>query len=181
MIDARPAPRGDSERGDIEQEEAGVPGDRSGSPALRADELLEVLADAAALADPVPEPVLGAARAALGWRTLDADLAALVEDTSERPLAGVRGDGPRLLTFEADDTAVVVEVRAVGSARRLLGQLVEPRAARIEVRHPGGTTSVDADDLGRFAAAEIPAGPVSIVCRFGPPSARVVATTWVTL
>jgi hypothetical protein len=158
-----------------------VPGDRSGSAPLRADALLGLLADAAAQADPVPDHVLAAARAALGWRTLDAELAALVEDSAEQPLAGVRGGGPRLLTFEADDTAVVVEVSAVGDARRLLGQLVEPRAARIEVRHPGGTTTVDADDLGRFAAAEIPAGPVSIVCRFGPPSARVVATTWVTL
>ncbi|MGN6333666.1 MAG: hypothetical protein ACTHOD_18780 [Motilibacteraceae bacterium] len=181
MIDGRPASQRDVGQRDVEQGEAGVSGEATGSEPLPADELLVLLADAAALADPVPEAVLGAARAALGWRTLDAELAALVEDSAERPLAGVRGDGPRLLTFEADDTAVVVEVSAVGGARRLLGQLVEPRSARIEVRHPGGTTTVDADDLGRFTAGQIPAGPVSIVCRFGPPSARVVATTWVTL
>lgn len=154
---------------------------RQGQQVLHSDQILGLLAGAAADADPVPDDVLDAARAALGWRTLDADLAALVDDSAERPLAGVRGDGPRLLTFEADDTAVVVEVTATGQARRLLGQLVEPRAAHIEVRHPGGTTRVDADELGRFAAAEIPAGPVSIVCRFDPPSGRVVATTWVTL
>lgn len=164
----------------VERREAAMSGDRSDA-VLRADELLGLIATAAEQADPLPGPVLAAARAALGWRTLDADLAALVEDSAEQPLAAVRGTGPRLLTFEADDTAVVVEVSTVGSARRLLGQLVEPRTAQIEVRYPGGTTIVDADDLGRFAAAEIPAGPVSIVCRFGAPTTRVVATTWVTV
>lgn len=156
----------------------------TGRHELGAGEVLALLGAAAAEADPVPEAVREAARAALGWRTLDADLAALVEDSAQDAhlaLTGVRGDGPRLLTFEADDTAVVVEVTATGTARRLLGQLVEPRSADIEVRHPGGTTTISADELGRFTAAGIPAGPVSIVCRFGPPSRRVVATTWVTL
>ncbi len=48
---------------------------------------------------------------------------------------------------------------------RLLGQLVPAQPGRVEIRHGGGTTTVDADDLGRFTAAGLPPGPVSLSCR----------------
>ena len=47
--------------------------------------------------DPVPEDVLAAARATLGWglsaATLDAELAELIEDTSVSGMVGIRGTG----------------------------------------------------------------------------------------
>jgi hypothetical protein len=75
---------------------------------------------------------------------------------------------------------VVVEVTEVGERRRLLGQLAPPRRADVEIRHRDGTLSVEADELGRFAAADVAAGPVHVVCRFdGAPGVRVIETDWV--
>jgi hypothetical protein len=144
------------------------------------DLLLSQLRATIAAADPVPENVLAAARGSLTWLNVDAELAALVEDSALNPLAGVRGEGPRLLTFEAPDLTVVVEVTVIGRMRRLLGQLISSSAAVVELRHPGGSQPIEADDLGRFSVDELPAGPVSFSCRFADRVSPVV-TTWVTV
>lgn len=126
--------------------------------------------------DPTPPEVYAAARAAFAWRDAEAIIAALVEDSSLQPLAGIRSAAaPRLLTFEADALAVEVEVAVDAERRRLVGQLVPPSAATLEVRHSDGVTTVTADDLGRFTV-EVPGGPVSIACRL--PGGAVVATSW---
>jgi hypothetical protein len=134
--------------------------------------------------DPSPAGLLSMARESFTWRTVDVDLlAALAYDSSmEEDLAGTRGgDGPRMLTFQAPGLTVELEVTGVAAdRRRLLGQLVPPRSATVEVRYRGGGISVPADRLGRFAAADVPAGPVHLICRFeereGP---SVVETDWV--
>jgi hypothetical protein len=75
-------------------------------------------------ADPVPRAVLEGARAAFGFRDLDAELARLVEDELLQGTA-VRADGEqRLLTFEAPGLTVAVEATEIGGSRRLVGQLV---------------------------------------------------------
>ncbi len=133
--------------------------------------------------DPAPAGVLTAADASYSWRTVDAELAELaelVDDSALAPTVGIRSSGgPRLLTFEASTLTVVVEVSPVGDGRKLVGQLVEPRAADIDVRHQGGNTQVRADDLGRFTVDLVPAGPVSFRCHvadLGP-----VVTSWVSV
>jgi hypothetical protein len=57
------------------------------------DRLVEALRRALAEADEVPTEVVAAARAAWTWRTIDAELAALVHDSTldDQELAGVRG------------------------------------------------------------------------------------------
>ncbi len=131
--------------------------------------------------DPVPAEVIAAAEASFAWRTVDAELAELTEDSVFAPTAGVRGPGgPRLLTFEAPDLTVVVEVSVIGDRRRMLGQLVPPSAAEVEVRHRDGTETVSADELGRFTVEQVPAGPVSFACR-GSAAQRTVVTSWVTV
>jgi hypothetical protein len=128
--------------------------------------------------DPVPEAVFAAARAAWGWRTIDADLAALTFDSAmaERELAGVRGTAqPRLLTFSAGHLTVEVEVHEQRQGRRLVGQVVPPAAGRLEVRHPGGQVDAAVDDLGRFVADGVPAGPVSLRCHT---AGGIVDTDW---
>ena len=146
------------------------------------EQLLGLLAEVVAERDPVPANVIAAAHASLTWLTIDAELAEMAEDSALAPLAGVRGsDGPRLLTFEAPSATVVVEVTAVGQLRRLLGQVVEPRRAAIEIRHTDGSVTVEADELGRFAADTVPAGPVSLACRFADQPDHQVVTTWVTV
>ncbi len=116
--------------------------------------------------DPVPPEVLRDARAAYDLRAIDAELAALANDSVlDRQPAGVRGaESPRSLRFEAPGLTVEVEVTALGPRRRLIGQLVPPSRARVTVRHSGGAVEVDADELGRFRADELPPGPVSLRC-----------------
>jgi hypothetical protein len=146
--------------------------------------LLEELRDAAHRFDPPPPAVLEAARASLTWRTIDAELAALEFDSAvDQAAAAVRsGEGPRLLTFSAPGLNIEVEVSPLGPRRQLVGQLVPAQAARIDVRHAGGVTTVQADQLGRFGVDAVSAGPVSLRCHLAtvPPSPPVV-TEWIPL
>jgi hypothetical protein len=152
-------------------------------PDPREDErLLELLRQAAGRFDPPPAAVVEAARASLTWRTIDAELAALSFDSAvDRAAVAVRGKGgSRLLTFVAPGLNIEVEVAPVGERRRLTGQLVPPQPARIDIRHAGGITTVEADRLGRFGADAISAGPVSLRCRPGDaPDAPAVVTEWI--
>ena len=92
------------------------------------------------------------------------------------------GEGPRLLTFAAPGLNIEVEVSPIGPRRQLVGQLVPAQAARIDVRHAGGVTTVRADQLGRFGADAISAGPVSLRCHLGDaPSSPPVVTEWIPL
>lgn len=147
------------------------------------DSLLEELADLLRRADPVPHAVLEAARAAIEWRDLDAELAALVADSARHPddrLALVRGvGGPRTLSFSAGAFAIELEVAVSGTGRSLVGQLVPPAKALLEVFHPGGRTEADSDELGRFAVDWIPAGPMMLRC--SPADGRAVVTEWTAL
>ena len=144
--------------------------------------LLDALRAVAGAADPVPPAVVQAARDSFTWRTIDAELAELAYDSllDDAFLVGIRGDdGPRSLTFEAADVVVEVEVIDAGDQRRLLGQLVPPRRAEIQVRHSGGLVTVDADDVGRFTATGVAAGPVSLRCRVADTDTAPVETPWV--
>jgi hypothetical protein len=133
--------------------------------------------------DAVPARVVDAARASLAWRRIDAELAELTYDLAldlER-LATVRGDDrPRALTFEAPGLTIEVEVVRVAEARQLLGQIVPPQPAAVELRHAGGQVAVEADQLGRFTVRGVRGGPVSLRCRVAREHApRVVETDWV--
>jgi hypothetical protein len=152
------------------------------------DLLLEQLRATAAEADPVPEPVLAAARGSYTWRTIDAELAELAYDSvldaegAALVRSGGAGGEARLLTFEAIDLTIEVEVSAAGAERHLVGQLVPASPAIVEVRHPGGEVAVEVDRLGRFAAGPIGAGAVSLRCRrAGPTAVATVKTEWVTI
>ena len=150
------------------------------------DDLHRALLAAIEAADGIPTEVLGGARGAFVWRDIDAELAELAYDSmlDADALAGVRGTAtaasPRALTFDALGFTVEVEVESDGGERRIIGQLVPPQAATIEIRHGGGTTTVEADDIGRFAATGIAAGPVSLRCRLAGAS-RTVGTEWLVI
>ncbi len=147
--------------------------------------LLRQFRDLATRTDPVPARVADAARGSFAWRRIDAELAELTYDMAmdaER-LAAVRGEeAPRALTFEASGLTIEVEVVRVGETRRLLGQIVPPQPALVELRHAGGQVAVEADQIGRFSVRGFPAGPVSLRCQVAPePGPRVVETDWVVL
>jgi hypothetical protein len=139
--------------------------------------LLAELRALAAEHDPLPPDAVAAARSAFAWRTMDAELAELMSDSSvDQQPATVRSAAlPTLLSFEAAGFTVEIEVLEAGGRRRLLGQLVPPQAGVIEVRHGGAALTVPADEVGRFSASDVEAGPVSLRCQAG---GRVVETDW---
>lgn len=129
--------------------------------------------------DPPPPAVTAAARAAFEWRTVDTELAELTYDSwvDDRELAGVRSSGgSRQLTFEAPGVTVEVEMGG-GVAPRLVGQVFPAHRGTIELRHRAGVITLAVDDLGRFAAPQLPAGPVSLRCT--AVAASPVETEWV--
>jgi hypothetical protein len=134
--------------------------------------------------DPVPARVVDAGRNSFGWRTLDAELARLTED-SLLAGAGLRGEPPRLLTYQAGDRMIEVEVSDLGGRLRVLGQLVPPQPARVRADQPAGAVEVAADPLGRFAFRDLPPGPTRFACQpLGPdgePAGTEFFSEWLVL
>lgn len=149
------------------------------------DALVAELGRLFATVDPVPEQVQIAARVAIEWRTLDAELAALVHDSMvDQPALALRGAaGPRALTFEAPDFTIEIETEresdGAGETLRLIGQLVPPQAAQIAVSNGDELVSANADERGRFQAPGLSAGSLRLRCRLGDD--RLVETDWLTI
>ena len=149
------------------------------------EQILQELTQAIAVADPAPAEVVAAAKASLTWRTIDAELAALTYDSllDDDQLATVRGGvtaGPRALTFELGDVVVDVEVADSGASRQLLGQVVADGvvAVVLERAGDGGRIELPVDDLGRFRATGVTAGPIRLRCRL---AGHEVVTDWVVI
>lgn len=148
------------------------------------DALLGEIGDLFARVDPIPDEVTLAARSALAWRRMDAELAELLHDSAleAEPLAGVRGTngGWRTLTFETPDgISIDVEVTVERSKRSLMGQIAPAGPAKVLVRFPGADFPTRADELGRFQADDLRPGPVSLRCEL--PDGRAIETGWVTI
>jgi hypothetical protein len=150
------------------------------------EDLFDRLAATLRGAEEPPEHVVELARASFGLHRLDAELAELVADSAlDLTPAGVRSaaDGPRMLTFEAGDAEVEVQVSAVGDAGwQVLGQVVPPAraAVRIEPADPSlSATEATADELGRFAASVTGGGPWRLVWQ--RPGLPPVVSPWVLL
>ncbi|MFI9611611.1 hypothetical protein ACIHCM_07955 [Streptomyces sp. NPDC052023] len=137
--------------------------------------LEEELRGAAAVLDPVPAQLRRLAVDAFALHDLDARLAELTFDSlvDAIPVRGVT-DAPRMLTFRSGDLTVDVEVTAQG----LMGQLLPPQPARIEVLggpQPAVPDTLTADAMGRFAGNVAPSGPFALRLRAG---GEVVVTEW---
>ena len=149
------------------------------------DELEEELRRLAAEHEPVPAGLLRAAVDAFGWRHIDAELAELVYDslldTDEASL--VRGPaGQRLVSFAVGGITIDVEVTTAGPGRTVMGQIAPARPATVEIRHPAGTVTAAADELGRFRSGPLPPGPASLRLRPAPGSGGpAIVTDWISL
>src|SRR6266496_2920401 len=99
------------------------------------DELERELRRAERLLDPVPPHLLRGAVDMFEWRTIDAELAELVFDSvAAREAMLVRGaDQPRLLTFQAGDLSIELEVTGTGAARGIAGRLIPAQPADSEI------------------------------------------------
>jgi hypothetical protein len=141
------------------------------------EDLGDALREMFAATDPVPPAALAAARAALAWRDIDAELAALTRDSlTAPPLASVRGTPPRLLTFATDAVTIDLEVTDETGLVRMLGQLSPAHPAEVTVEWDGGTRSVTADALGRFTVEDLPV--VFLRVRVGAADGSPSRTEW---
>ncbi len=142
------------------------------------EQLLRDVGAAIAAADDVPASVIDAAKASFTWRTVDAELAELVFDSASEELVGVRSgaEATRQMTFRAPGVEIEVAVLSEGT-RRIVGQLVPPQQAEIELRYGNESRTVQSDNLGRFTLHDVPAGPISLRCSFGD-NGSVVQTDW---
>jgi hypothetical protein len=149
--------------------------------------LLERLRALAGRVDPVPSRVEEGARAALTWRTIDAELMELTRDSAlDRggELAQVRSAGSaRLLGFDAPDLTIELEITTGPRQRlQLVGQLVPPALAEIVVEHRGGTSRTESDAFGRFMLDDVSPGPARLRCRLlGAEPGREISTEWTQL
>ncbi|MGH9132442.1 MAG: carboxypeptidase-like regulatory domain-containing protein [Ilumatobacteraceae bacterium] len=143
------------------------------------DQLLATLDAAIRHADPVPEHVLAGARAAFTWRTIDAELAELVFDSATE-LTGVRSeDTARQVTFQAPGVEIEVMVIDNGG-RRIVGQLVPPTEATVELANGDTVAETQTDTLGRFTFNEVRPGPVRLSV-LGSSGQHLVHTEWILL
>jgi hypothetical protein len=155
------------------EEGIGDEGFDDGSGAELDDGLLGELCQAAGILDPVPPALRQIAVEAYALHALDARLAELTFDSlvDAIPVRGVT-DAPRMLTFSAGEVTVDVEVTAQG----LMGQVLPPQPARIEVLSgPQAGEPLTADALGRFTGDAPPSGPFALRLRTG---GEVVVTEW---
>jgi len=151
------------------------------------EQLVAELREFFAEADPVPPLVIETAKASLGWRRLDADLAELLSDSAleDERLALARGNdvAVRAVTFGSGDLTIDLEVHIDGEGRMLLGWLSPPAAATIEIQTVAEVrVSAEADRLGRFRMRLPEGGAIRLrVLGAGGGPRPPVETSWITV
>jgi hypothetical protein len=148
----------------------------------QAEQQLEQLSALSARLDPVPPAAFEAALAAFSWRTIDAELADLVFDSSSNQgeVVGIRsGRASRYLTFEAPHLAIELELDD-DADYPVVGQLVPVGPAQVEACFAGSALAVQADERGRFWIPAV-SGRVMSLRITRPGGIDCVATPWVSL
>jgi hypothetical protein len=154
------------------------------------DLLLAALADAVRAVPDVPRDFIEQANDAYAWRTIDAEFAALVYDStladnaSGSELAGALSAASgtrsepavlRALTFSSPRLMVELHIGTDG----LLGLISPPRDGDVEVQFASGeTVEAPIDDVGWFAVR--PAPPTPFRLRLRTSDGADVLTGWVT-
>jgi hypothetical protein len=130
--------------------------------------------------DPVPELSYELGRVAFELRRLDSELAELVRDSAadRELLAGVRGESNvRLLSFEAADLDIDLQVVPQAGRRSLLGQVVGA-VTDVQVETVEGVITAAVDPHGCFQVDDVAAGRMRL--RVAADGA-VYVTSWVTV
>jgi hypothetical protein len=156
----------------------------NGSPHLDAsnDALLRQLGLIAERLEPAPALVYQLGYAAFAFRSLDAELAELVDDSALQAdeLAGVRGDSDvRMLFYQASELAVELHVTRREGRHSALGQVVGGSVTAVRVESLEREETLPIDDLGRFDVDDLPRGPFRI--HLVDPGQPVVITDWTIL
>ena len=137
--------------------------------------------------DPVPPMLAKAAKAALGWRRIDAELAELLADSAlDAEPVGARASGTpaRSLSFAAGGLTIELELRVHDTQVTLLGQLAPPSHFEIEIHTTDGSAvaSAESDDQGRFRTQLSTGGRIRLLLRpaHGGPTPQI-ETSWITI
>jgi hypothetical protein len=145
------------------------------------DALLLDLGRIALQADPPPPLCYDLGYAALSTRTIDHELAALVDDSAlhHDTLAGVRGaSAVRMLFYQGADVGVELHVTRRDELSSALGQVIGYQFSMVRVELPDAERLVAVDDLGRFDL-ELPRGRFRL--HLEDPDRPTVTTGWTNL
>ena len=142
--------------------------------------LLEMLREALRSRAAVPAEFVAAGKSAFAWHSIDSELASLTYDSTHAPdlLARTRSEAASIrgLTFTSPRLTIELEV----TADSILGQVIPPQVATIEVQTQGGVHAVhSSDEVGCFAISPMPPAPFRLRCRNG--AGTDVLTSWITL
>ena len=154
------------------------------SPGWGDEELLDALREAFAARRAVPPEFVQAAQNAFAWHNIDAELAQLTYDSTDRTeeLVATRAQEEaaiRVLTFTCAQAGLQIELEVQEDA--LAGQILPMQSAAIELQTKTGTQQpISADEVGCFWISPIPSEDFRLSCRPVAGNAEVV-TVWVRL
>jgi hypothetical protein len=138
------------------------------------ERLLAALTEVLAVDEPLPmETAAVVEHEAFSFRRVDAELAELLYDTAVEEEVGVRGGGPRSLSFAVAGHELDLELQQDDT---IVGR-VSPPDVEVSVEGTAGTVAVPLDRLGRFIAA-VP-GPRLRFLLSAAASARRIVTPWI--
>lgn len=143
------------------------------------DELIDRLRRIAEQVDAVPDLVAESARAAFSTRHLDDEIAELLNDSALAGEQAVRlaRPGPRMLSFEAGDVSLEIQLDDAGGRIALRGMAVGTTGdAEIETTTTG-SRPVPIDDQGWFRVDGLPVEPVRV--RVRATNGAPVTTGWI--
>lgn len=143
------------------------------------DQILAKLRAGLSQSDSVPSDVTEFAKAAFSWRNIDAELAELDFDSVDEDLpSGVRSSTTaRMVSFQVGKWMLDIEYDEASG--RLMGHIAPESPYTVELHTAGALFSVESDEVGRFEAAGIAPGPISMVLRFN--DGEVIKTQWIVL
>lgn len=142
------------------------------TPPMNDDELLSLLSDSQADDGP-PSVAMEAAYAAFGWRTLEADLAELIEDSQVEVVGFHQGAAyGRLVTFETASGTVEVSM-----GQDTIEIVANPVPTAIVLRQLSESQELTVDEAGRASATGV-GGSIRFEITWPEGSA---STPWLTL
>jgi len=126
------------------------------------EELPGWLSEAILSSGPPPEAV-ELVKAALTWRTIDAELLELSYD-SVLDVAGVRDAAAvRTMEFVVDELSILIEVDGTS----ITGRVIPAASGEVVAESPTSSLSEVISESGAFSFGELPSGPVRLVLRLG--------------
>jgi hypothetical protein len=143
------------------------------------DELMERLRRIADEVDAVPDLVTESAQAAFSTRHLDDELAELLHDSDTTTSAAVRSaqPGPRLISFEAGDVSLELQIEDV-HGRLVLRGIAIGTAGDAEIETiTAGLHTAPIDDQGWFRVEALPVEPLRVRVRAA--NGTAVTTGWI--